>query len=130
MQCLCQGRNGNLVLNLYHILKKENSFYKSFFNKGLEFAGLTSFALAELVASSSNKRPRWWWLLSESAGLHKSEAVEQRIVQADISKLKPDVSVDGRLPELAFALVCLYSKYLDPLIINCVDQWSLYMATR
>eukprot|EP00039_Didymoeca_costata_P015995 m.279354 g.279354 ORF g.279354 m.279354 type:complete len:1428 (+) comp16321_c1_seq34:142-4425(+) len=81
VQCLCQGRNG------------------------LEFAGLTSFALAELVASSSNKRPRWWWLLSESAGLHKSEAVEQRIVQADISKLKPDVSVDGRLPELAFALI-------------------------
>ena len=74
---------------------------------GFEFSGCTSYALQDLINVEATQRPQWWWLLTESQGLSKCQPVEQMIISADLSKMKPNLTVEGRLPELPLAQVCV-----------------------
>lgn len=61
--------------------------------------------MEELFEHTEESRPRWWWLQAQNVGLFKNEAVEQKVVTSDSLKLKPDVIISGRVPELANAKV-------------------------
>jgi hypothetical protein len=64
--------------------------------EGYDFSGCCSFSIRDVAVQPPAERPRWWWLLPESTGMNRCEPVEQMIVAADPSKMKPDVVVHGR----------------------------------
>jgi hypothetical protein len=62
--------------------------------------------MEELFGHTEESRPRWWWLHAQKFGLYKNEAVEQKIIASDSLKLRADVIIGGRIPELANGMVC------------------------
>lgn len=110
--CLCSGAPVDRVILLSalrlaltvcvcgHISTNDTPFSE------FMYSGSTSWSMEELFGHTEESRPRWWWLHAQKFGLYKNEAVEQKIIASDSLKLRADVIIGGRIPELANGMVC------------------------